>query len=445
MSSIAIELFCILLLLCANGLFSMAEIAIVSARKPRLRQLAEGGNHGAQAALDLGSSPNTFLSTVQIGITLIGVLAAAYSDASLTDRLAAGISTVPALKPHAQQLGFAIVVTLLTFFTLIIGELAPKRLGLGYSERIACALAPLMRGLSRVTRPAVALLGLTTEGLLSILRIRPSQEAAVTEEDVRLLVREGMRAGVLHPGEPAMIDRVMALDEIPVRQLMTPRAKMIWINLTETHETIWHKIVVSGHTFYPVYEGTRDHVVGMLSVKAVYANLAAGADVRIKDLMTPLLVVPGSQPAASLLETFKKTGRHVALVADEFGGISGLVSLHDIMEAIIGEIPTPDERSRPRAIRRDDGSWLVDGMMPIDQFERAIPDFKLHAAADRDYQTFAGFIVRHLGCVPEEGESFSHGPYHVEIIDMDSHRVDKILLMPQSDSGKPSPPGPSKV
>jgi putative hemolysin len=246
---------------------------------------------------------------------------------------------------------------------------------------------------------------------------------------VKLLVKEGMRAGVFHPSEPAMVESVMALDKVPVRDLMTPRARIIWINSSDSHEAIWHKIVVSGHSSFPVYEGNRDRAIGIITVKAIYANLAAGVPVKVRDLATPTLVVPDSQSASSLLEKFKQTGRHVALVADEFGSITGLVSLHDVMEAIIGELPSPDERVKPRAARREDGSWLIDGMLDAEEFERLLPAFTLHPRQTREYQTFAGFIVKHLGHVPTEGEIFEYAGYNVEIIDMDGHRVDKVLLM----------------
>jgi putative hemolysin len=440
MNSVLLELSIIFVLLVANGVFSMAEIAVVSARKARLRQLADGGDARARMALELAESPNTFLATVQIGITLVGVLAAAFSGATLAEKLAEPMKQVGWLAPHASKVSFAIVVSALTYFTLVIGELVPKRFGLSNPEGIARALAGPMRKLSALAAPLVSVLSFSTEMLLKLCRFKSGQEAVVTDEEVRLLVKEGTRAGIFHPNEAAMVESVMALDRIPVRDLMTPRAKIIWINVRDPHEAIWHKIVVSGHTTFPVYEDNRDHVVGVVSVKSIYANLAAGTAVKVKDLMTPALVVTASQSASSLLEKFKQTGRHIALVADEFGGITGMVSLHDIMEAIIGELPSLDERAKPRAVRRDDGSWLVDGMLDADEFERVVPGFKLHTSADRDYQTFAGFIVKRLGHVPHEGESFQLHGFHVEVIDMDNHRVDKVLLMPLKPGGQPSTP-----
>jgi putative hemolysin len=440
MNSVLLELSIIFVLLLANGVFAMAEIAIVSARKARLRQLADGGDARARLALGLAESPNTFLATVQIGITLVGVLAAAFSGATITEKLAVSMKGLEWLAPYADKAAFGVVVIVLTYFTLVIGELVPKRLGLGNPEGVARWLAGPMHKLSVIGSPLVSLLGWSTDALLKIFRIKPEPEVTVTEDEVKLLVREGMRAGVFHPSEPAMIESIMALDRVPVRDLMTPRAKIIWINVRDPHEAIWHKIVVSGHTTFPVYEDNRDHVVGVVTVKAIYANLAANVVVKVKDLMTPALIVPASQSASSLLEKFKQTGKHVALVTDEFGGITGLVSLHDIMEAIIGELPSPDERARPRAVRREDGSWLVDGMLDADDFERAVSGFKLHPRTERDYQTFAGFIVKHLGHVPHEGESFQLHGFEIEIIDMDHHRVDKVLLMPLKPGGPPSTP-----
>ena len=430
MSSILFELSIIFALLVANGIFSMAEIAIVSSRKAKLRQLADAGDTRARLALQLAESPNTFLATVQVGITLVGVVAATFSGASLSAPLAGMIREIPWLAPHADEAAFVLVVLVLTYFTLVIGELVPKRIGLGNPEGVARVLAGPMHRLSLIGTPLVSLLGRSTDALLALFRIKPEPEVKVTEDEVRLLVREGMRVGVLHPQEPAMIEGVMSFDRLPVRDLMTPRAKIIWINVTDTHETIWHRIVVSAHSTFPVYEGTRDNVLGLVTVKSIYANLAAGTVINVRDLTTPALIVPASQPATALLEKFKQTGKHVALVTDEFGGIAGLVSLHDILETIVGEMPALGDRHKPKALRRDDGSWLVDGMLDASDFERTVADFPLHPAHQRDYETFAGFIVKHLGHVPAEGESFRHAGYLVEVIDLDGHRVDKVALIP---------------
>ena len=259
MNSVALELTLIFFLRVANGVFSMTELAVIAARKSRLRQRAERGDAGARAALELAESPNTFLSTVQVGITLVGVLAAAFSGATMTEKLAGPLREVAWLSPYADKVAFALVVTALTYFTLVIGELVPKRLGLGNPEGIACALAGPMRWLSNLVSPLITLLSWSTDALLAAFRVKPAPEAGVTEEEVRMLVKEGMRAGVFYQHESEMVDSVLALDRLPVRDLMTPRAKIIWINVNDSHESVWHKIVVSGHTTFPVYEGHRDH------------------------------------------------------------------------------------------------------------------------------------------------------------------------------------------
>jgi putative hemolysin len=270
---------------------------------------------------------------------------------------------------------------------------------------------------------------------MRLLGLKDAPEATVTEEELRLLAREGLRAGVLQKTESEMVESVLALDKLQVKDIMTPRPKIIFIQRDEPHELIWHKIVVSGHSHFPVYESSRDQLVGVVNVKSIYAHLAANIPIRIKDLVVPPLFVPTSVNALSLLETFKHEGRHVAIVIDEFGAVQGLVTTHDIMEAIVGEFPTMDARLRPTAKRRDDGSWLVDAMLPVDEFESTVTDFPLHPKPDRDYETFGGYIIKRLGRVPHEGESFAAGPYIVEIIDMDHLRVDKVLLLPMANPG----------
>jgi putative hemolysin len=292
-----------------------------------------------------------------------------------------------------------------------------------------------MSALSRLAAPLVWLLSASTDAALNLLRLKNAPQEGVTEDELRLLAREGLRVGVLHPAESAMVESVLALDKLRVSDLMTPRAKIIWIHVEEPHDRIWHKVVVSAHTTFPVYGDTRDNVLGVITVKAIYANLAAGVPVRVRDLMVSPLVVPSTQNALQLLETFKRAGRHLAMVVDEFGTITGVVTMHDVLEAIVGEFPSQGERLRPAARRREDGSWLVDAMIPIDQFAAEVKDFPLDPIEAREYETFAGFVVSRLGRVPREGDCFACGAFTVEIIDMDSHRVDKVLLLPAKKAG----------
>jgi putative hemolysin len=428
---IVIQSLVILLLLFANGVFAMAEIAVVTAKRSKLRALSEKGDAKARRALALAESPNRFLATVQVGITLVGIVAGAYGGASMGEKLAVYVRQIPVLAPYANVIAFSIIVLCITYLSLVIGELVPKRVGLSNPERIAGLVAGPMAALSRITGPLVSMLSASTEGLLKIFGLRDAPEATMTEDELKLMAREGLRVGVLQPAESKMVESVLALDKLEVQDLMTPRGKIIWVHENETHDRVWHKIVVSGHTTFPVYSKTRDQATGIISIKSIYANLAAGVPVRVKDLVIESLVVPESQNALALLETFKRTGRHMAIVVDEFGVVAGLVTLHDVMEAIIGEFPTMDKRLRPTAKRRDDGSWLIDAMIPIEEFEEAVKDFPLDPVETRDYETFGGLIIRRLGHIPTEGETFVCGPYIVEIIDMDHHRVDKALLLPR--------------
>jgi len=421
----------IVALMLANGVFAMAEIAIVSSRKGRLRAAADAGDKRARRALELAESPNRFLSTVQVGISLISVVAGVYGGEALSDDIEVLIRDMPVVGPYAHGIAFGAVVVVLTYLSLVIGELVPKRIGLTAPEKISAVLAAPMTALSRLAKPLIFLLTVSTEGLLKLLGVKESTDAGITEDELRLLAREGLRAGVLHKIESEMVESVLALDRLAAKDLMTPRPKIIWIQQDEPHELIWHKIVVSGHSHFPVYEKRRDQVVGVVNVKAIYAHLAANIPVKIKDLVTPALSVPSGLNALSLLETFKNEGKHVAVVIDEFGSVQGLVTTHDIMEAIVGEFPTMDARLRPVARRRDDGSWLVDAMIPVEDFEAAVTDFPLHPKPERNYETFAGYIMKRLGHLPREGESFDAGPYIVEIIDMDNLRIDKVLLLPK--------------
>jgi putative hemolysin len=287
-----------------------------------------------------------------------------------------------------------------------------------------------MRALAVFAGPVVKCLDLSTEALLRLLGFKTIKEASVTGEEVKLLMQEGLRAGAFQKTESDIVESVLDLDQLLARDIMTPRTKVIWLNRDDPHETVWHKIVVSGHSFFPVYEGNRDNVVGVVSVKAIYANLAAGAGVSIKDLMTPPLVVPATQDVLQLVETFKRSGKHLALAADEFGGIAGLVTLNDVMEAIVGDFPSQDERAKPAVLARPDGSWLIDAMIGIERVEQSLPGFSVGDRADKDYQTLAGFAVKRMGCLPKEGDTFEEQGYIFEILDMDRHRVDKVLVVP---------------
>ncbi len=427
MGGLGFELGILLLAFLTNGVFAMAEIAVVSARKPRLRRLAEQGNAAAAGALALAESPNRFLSTVQIGISLVAMFTGAYGASTLAAKLAVPIAQVSFMAPYADKIAFVTMVGLLTYGSLILGELVPKRLGLSRPEDIAMAVAGPMNWLARATSPVVSLLGVSTDGLLRLVGFKAATEAVVSEEEVRVLMQEGVRAGAFNKVESQIVHSALELDQLPVREIMTPRPKVIWLRQDDPHDQIWHKIVVSNHSHFPVHDGNRDHVLGTVSVKAIYANLAAQVPVRLRDLIVVPLVVPETQTVLQLVETFKDAGRHIAMVTDEFGAIVGLVTLNDVMEAIVGEFPSQGERAKPEVKKRDDGTWLIDAMINLDAVERALPGFRSPSPGTSEYQTLAGFVVKSLGRIPREGETLEYQGYVFEVLDMDRHRVDKIL------------------
>lgn len=422
------EILIIFVLLLANGVFAMAEIAVVSSRKARLKALAADGSPKAQAALALAQEPTRFLSTVQIGITLVGIMAGAFGGATLSEKLAVWLTQFSVLVPYSKVLAMLIVVGAITYFSLIIGELAPKRIALTNPEARAMLVAKPMAVLSRIASPFVWFLTVSTNVLLKVFGLGKEVDAPPSEEEISHMIEQGMTAGVFHKAERAMVEGVLRLDELPVTDIMTRRTKIVWLNVTDSDEVNWRKIVASGHSHFPVYEGTRDQVIGMVSVKSLWANAAIGMANEIRHHLVEPLFVPSSITAVQLLETFKKTGKHLALVTDEFGSIQGLVSLIDVMEAIVGDLPQPGDRRLPDAIQREDGSWLVDGTMEIDDFKRRLAVGPLPREESESFETLGGFMVDRFGRIPAPGEYFVWNGWRFEIVDMDRHRVDKVLL-----------------
>ena len=428
MNALILEIVVILVLLVANGVFAMTEMAVVSSRKTRLRALAAGGNAGARLALELAEAPNRFLPSVQLGITLVGLLAGAFGGITIAEHIAAALKPVPALADYAEAIGVGMVVVALTYLSLVIGELAPKRLALANPEIIASRMARPMDLISRLSRPAVRLLGASTDLVLWLLGARPQKAETISDDEVKALLQDGMRAGVFHQTEPRMVESVLAFDQQPVKDIMTPREKLVFLNKDDSHEKVWHKIVVSGHANYPVYEGRRDRVVGVVSVKAIYANLAAGVPVRLADLMVPPLLVPATQTITALLETFKQTRHHIVLVTHASGAVAGLVTLVDVLEAIVGEIPSLEERLKPQAVRRDDGTLLVDGGFSVAGLAPLLGDAPLARTLAQRCETLAAFAAAQLGPAAKEGAFFVEEGIRVEVIDLDGSRIDKLLL-----------------
>jgi putative hemolysin len=429
MTGSVLEIVFIIVLLLANGIFAMAEIALVSARKTKLKTLAEDGDTSAKLAFDLASSPGKFLSTVQVGITLVGVLAGAVGGARLADNLAELLSSLEWMKPYADYVALFIVVTIITYLSVIIGELVPKRLALSNPERISAALARPMNALSTFAAPLVNFLNTSSEVLMAILGVKKSVEAPVSEEEVRVLIDEGLSAGVFKKAEKEMVESVFDLDEQTADDLMTPRARMIWLSVDDPDEENWRRIAGSGHSHFPVYQKTRDNVIGMVSVKALWANLSLAGKAELRALVTPPIYVPTTMPASKLIESFKKNGKHIALVVDEFGGVQGLVTLNDVMMAIVGNLPEREQRHDPKAVLRQDGTWLIDALLEIDEVKSTLAiTEELPGEESGRYTTLGGFVVSSLGHIPREGEKVRWQEFEFEVIDMDKQRVDKILV-----------------
>ena len=425
---VLLEIFIIFVLLLFNGIFAMAEIAVVSSRKARLQKLADDGSDKAKAALALAQEPARFLSTVQIGITLVGVLAGAFGGATLSEKLAVVLEGVPAIAAYAPAISIFVVVGLIAYFSLIIGELVPKRVALSNPEGRAMLIAKPMTGLSRLAGPVVWFLTLSTNLVLKVFGLGKDVDAPPSEEEVSHLIQQGTTAGVFHRAERAMVEGVLQLDERAVTEIMTRRTKIVWLNIADHDEVNWRKIIASGHSHFPVYEGTRDNVIGMVSVKSLWANTSIGITIVLRDHLVPPLFVPASVNAIQLLENFQKSGKHLALVTDEFGSIQGLVTLIDVMEAIVGDLPEPGDRIGPDAVQRDDGSWLVDGSLTIVELRRRFKLPPLPGEEDEDFETLGGFMLDRLGHMPKPGEHFTWAEWQFEVMDMDRNRVDKVLL-----------------
>lgn len=425
------EFLIILALLVLNGAFALAEIAIVSARKPRLQQLAAAGNSAARTALKLAENPNQFLATTQIGITLVGIFAGAYGGATLSVPVAAYFAAVPVLAPYSETLAFALVVLLVTYLSLIVGELVPKRLGLNNAERMAVLMAPPMHLLSRFTAPIVWFLGWSTELVLRLLRAQPSTEPSVTEEEIKVMIEQGKQIGIFDAAEQDMFEGVLRLDDQPVSSVMTPRPQIVWLDISDTTADLYATVQQSHLSRFPVADGDLDSVLGIVYAKDLLTPLLQDQPLDLMPLLRPPLFMPESITVLKALELFKREHTHIALVFDEYGGIEGLVTSNDILESIVGDMSLFETAVPPQAIQREDGSWLVDGLLPIDEFKTLFQLHTLLAEDDQPYQTVGGFVIHVVGHIPRDGDQFVWHNLHCEVVDMDGRRVDKLLVQPR--------------
>ncbi|MGQ9501929.1 MAG: hemolysin family protein [Anaerolineae bacterium] len=437
MSSLSLEILVILLLLVGNGFFAMAEMALVSARKSRLQQWAHEGDGRAQQALELTHTPNRFLSTVQIGITLVGVLAGVFSGATIAERIALQLERIAWLAPYSRALSVGITVVCITYLTLVLGELVPKRLALHAPERIACAVAVLMRALSVATAPIVHLLSISTDAVLRLLGVRSAMEAPITPEEIGMLLRQAMQAGVFREAEQDMVEGVLRLNNRRVSLLAIPRTEIAWLAHDATAEQIRAHVAASPYDQYPICEGSLDNVIGVVRARDLLMRCLAGAPLDLRALAHPPLFIPETMLASKALELLRESPLHMAFVMDEYGGLQGLVTIHNIVEEIVGDIVM----TRPQATRRKDGSWLVDGMLPIQDFKELFRIKRLPGEERDIYQTVGGFVMTWLGRIPAPADQFIWGGLRFEVMDMDGRRVDKVLVTPIRPAGHDIPAG----
>lgn len=412
-----------------NGLLAMSEIAIVSARKIRLRQAADDGIASAGVALKLAEQPGHFLSTIQVGITLIGIMSGAIGEAALVDNLADWLDDVPELTEYSHGMARALVIIGITYFSLIIGELVPKRLALLKAERIAIVMAPLMHFLSLATYPMVRILSWSSDLVLKLLRAGKADDPLVTEKEITIMIDQGTEAGVFHKSERAMVSNVMRLDALKVGAIMTPRMDIYYLDAASSPEEIRKRLIDSPHSIIPVCRGGLDNVLGVIESKDLLRRALSGEVLDVVSAIRPANYIPRSLSPVELLEELKRSKIALTLVVDEYGEIVGLATLKDLMEAIVGDIPSDEtDDEEPDAVQRSDGSWLLDGMLTIEKFKQIFGVNELPDEQAGNFHTLAGFVMLQLGHVPRASDHFQWKNLYFEVVDMDRNRVDKILV-----------------
>ena len=420
--SVGNEILLILALIFINGILAMSEAALVASRKARLQQKAGEGDRSSGLALKLLEDPNIFLSTTQIGITLIGVLAGAVGGATIAEALGSLLQRIPFLSDYGHSIALAVVVLTITILTLWLGELVPKRLGLHSPERIARVMAAPMLFISRVFYPFIRLMSAATNFILRLLGIKASSEPPITEEELQMLISQGTQAGVFEESEQDMVEGVFSLSDQRVYSLMTPRTEVVWLDLEDSIAEIRTKIAESEFSRFPVSQDSLETILGIVKSRDMLVQSLSGAEIKLKELIKPAFFIPETMFATRALEIFKEKGTELLLVVDELGGLQGLITINDILEEIVGEI----ELEEPQATQRQDGSWLLDGMLEVDEFKEI---FKLDSLPHEDeYETLSGFMMVSLGRVPQTADHFEWHNLRFEVIDMDGRRVDKVLV-----------------
>ena len=423
-----LEALLVLALILANGLFAMSEMAVVAARKSRLQERADRGSSAARMALELASSPNDFLSTVQIGITVVGTLASVVGGATIAERMGVLLDQYEFITPHGESVGLAIVVVTISYVSLILGELVPKRLALRAPERVSTIVAPFLRSMAFISKPLVRFLSWSTEMVLRLIPTRHSTDADVTEEEIKGLIDQAVDTGTMQHAEREMLQGVFWLGDRLVNQIMTPRTRVVWLDVTAGQEEVLNTIKQSHFTTFPVAEGSLDHVLGTIDVKVLLPGAVQTQTLDLRNGLKPPLMVPETIPAVRLIAMFQQSRNHMAIAVDEHGNTQGIITLTDILETIVGDIPAPGQPEPPSAVRRDDGSWLVDGIMPLVELKDLLRNPLIPEPPD--VRTVAGLVVAELGRIPIAGDAVMIAGFEFEVVDMDGVRVDKVLIRP---------------
>lgn len=423
------EYLIILLLTIFNGVFAMAEVALISSRKIRLEKLAKQGNWRAKMAYNLAKDPHRFLPTAQIGMTAVSIIAGAYGGTEVADRLSADFEGIAWLGQYAGILGFVVTIVTTTFLTLVLGELVPKTIGMTRPEPIAIALAPAMQLLYYIASPFIWLLSVSTKFILTVMRLnKKTNEPPVTEEELKHMIEQGRQYGVLEQQESNMMRSIFRTADRNVSTLMTHRNEIIWIDSKASREDIRKLIEQTIHTTFPVCDQDLDHIIGIASVKDILIQISKGSDWNLAKLIRQPLYIPESMPAMELLEIFRKTGNHVSLVLNEYGSFEGIVTLHDVVEAIFGNIRIANQQQEEEAVKRADGSWLIDGMMQTHDWSELLHIQDITEEETGNYNTLGGFMMHQLGKIPKEADSLTFRNHQFEVVDMDGRRVDKVLV-----------------
>ena len=422
-----IEIIIILILIILTGYLSMAELAVVSIRKAKMQKYLDEGNKNAQLVFDLLEDPNEFLSTVQIGISLIGVLTGAFGGVTLAKPLANLISFIP----YSEPISVAIVVIVTTYLTLVIGEIVPKVIALNEPEKVSLKVARSMVVLSKISKPVSFILAKSSSFLLWIMRIEDKNDDIVTEEEIELMIKEGREDGTIEKEEEDIIKRVFKLDDQKVESIMTPRNEIIWIDLEDDRQANKVKIIESKRSIFPIASGELDDFIGVVQAKDILSAMFSDDEFDVHKIVKEPLVVSENLETLELLKEFKENQEyvHMSLVVDEFGSVEGLITLNDLLEGIVGDIPGIDEEDEPEAIQRDDGTWLIDGRFQIDRFKKLF-DFNdmLPDEEEDNFTTLAGFILSISGTIPDEEDKYEWDRFIFEIIDIDGHQIDKVLV-----------------